>query len=445
MVKEEKSTKSRLEKLQEWRKQREDAKAKQRAQEKKNPPFRPCGLKRAVPTTTTHNSPATKSLAATKKTTSSKPTPDAIGVRKTAKSKTAPPPRLSARLAAKHQAVASIIHDTSRTREPLTRPVSKNSSSVASTSTKPPARARQTTTSKNQGDPKPPVTRNVQGRNAATNVKSAPSKAVAPVSRKTTKDMQKSVSEKHTTRSASSKTTTTKRSEVNKKNSTSKGPSSTQNKASRKVKAHVEEEGEGLGNDKKADEPPTPTKHSYVPVHPSPLLKRQVAPVRRETVFMPQFVNDPAWIPGACDFNAASHAMEPNFDEAFQTASFSPFRFTAAPSIVDSSNVSNSSESQQSQFVFKPLSQLSYDDISTSSSEMDSCNAGSNQEAVNPPAPKRRRNSRRCSRRLEIVSPRVKRVESSSESESSSTEGTHTQESQEGTTSASGKLQSVTF
>ena len=316
------------------------------------------------------------------------------------------PPRSSARLAAKHQTVTSIIRDTTKAREPLTRP---QSNSNGTNSSKASGVATNLILNRNQ-----PV------RNVAQSAKSTTSKAAPPVSRKTPATVQKSTSEKRTTRSATSKPTATKKSKVIDKESTS----ASRSRKKKETQGHksgpsveVEELDKGIY---KRAEPPTPPKHSYVPVHPSPLLKRQVAPIRRETVYVPQFISDPAWIPGALqDASLNSLDPEPNFEEAFKTT-FSPFHFSAAPSIQY-----NSFSPQQSQFVFRPVSKFNCDDITTSSSasEMESSDTASTQEVA--PTSKRRRNSRRCSMRL---APRAVLMENSSDTESSHTESTQSTE-----------------
>ena len=433
-MKEEKPAKSRVERLQEWKKQREVAKAKQRKQEKKNPPFRPCGNKATRPAVkvSTHLSPAMKPLPTTKKCENSSiscakvPTDAKMSsaIKKTVKNKVNMPPRSSARLAAKHQTVASVVRDTV--------PSSSRAMSKSQTST-------QVGKNKKQGvgiATKPPA--GTKGRNAVPVSKSITAKAVAPVTKKIPAKTQKIVNDgKRSTRSATSgSTTSTKSSGVAKKSTSKNGKSknSPKNKTTNAGETIIEMvENVDEGSEDPA-EPPTPTKRSYMPVHPSPLLKRQVAPVRRETMFMQPLVNDPAWIPGAFrDDGTDVSALIPDFDEAFETESFSPFRFTAAQLVQSGSAFSYSPEPQQCQFVFKPgpASKLNYDDYGTTSSatEIDSSDTGMNQETDDPPAKKRHHNSKRRSRKLEEILPMiVDNVNSDSENGSNTTNAESTEE-----------------
>ena len=429
-----KPTLSRVERLQEWKRQREEAKTKQREQCKKNPPFRPCGSKKTTQlSSSTAQRPADKSVPAAKKNTSSvssKPS-DAMP-KKTTKKTTAPPQRSSARLAAKHQVATSTVPNPTNTRATRAQQAASRSGKNPGTqdSTKPRTRTQQAATSKKTGVPsvaKPQATRARQSQKAVSDVKSLSTKAVAPVNRKTSAKPQKSAGEKRTTRSTASKPTSTKTSEIT-KSSVSK---SRKSKDTKKTEDH--DKVEEVENSEPVN-PPTTPKQSYVPVHPSPLLKSQVAPLRKAIVYMPGFtVSDPAWIPGALQ-DTDSAANDPNFDEAFKTSSFSPFRFTAVQDWVSHSPISQ--QQQQQQFVFKPLSSLRHADSGNGiivASQNGSTDAESNWELASPPEPKRRRSSRRCSRRLEIVAPLIMDCLSSSEdseSGSSNTEDTQSTESQ---------------
>lgn len=72
--------------------------------------------------------------------------------------------------------------------------------------------------------------------------------------------------------------------------------------------------------------PPTPKGKNYAPVRPSPLL-RSTSARRRETLFAgPKPVTDPTWIPGHSGQTIEPVFSQPNFDDAFGNE-FSPFRF----------------------------------------------------------------------------------------------------------------------
>lgn len=379
-------------------------------------------------------------------TTNSKLTHDtSVSSKKPPKCSTAAPvPRSSARLAAKHQALASVMRDTktTKTKETLTRPntsTGRNKSSVVSTSTstvktahtQPTANKKQATA--NAARQHSSISR--PGRNTITNTKTASSKSGVATNKKMPAKTQTKVCDKRTTRSATSRAMSSKSSQVNKEPiMKSKKSKNSQHKNITKENNLKEEEMDH--SSEMPDEPPTPTKRSYVPVHPSPLLKRHVAPVRRETVFLPPYVNDPAWKPGAFqDSNANSFSSDPNFDDVFSKKAFSPFHFTATQNVPENDvPFSYTPEPQQCQFVFKPLPKLNYDNsVTTSSSE--TASATSDAELTDPPAKKRRRESKRCSKRLERVPIRNDNLNGSSNSES-----TQSAESQGETPMTSGEF-----
>ena len=396
-----------------WKQQREEAKARQRDLDKKNPPFRPVGKKRPpVQRAPLHTPVVPKSaLPTTKKgatsTSSSTASSTATNVKKAVKKTNVGPSRSSARLAAKQPAT------TSGTQKSAT---SGKKNPNVSESAKPRTRAQQTADSKKTVGTKPPVNRVRQGQSVKEDVKAVGSnKAAAPIRRKVSAKTQGTANERQlTTRSVASKISSTKNSKV-KKGSVTK----TKSKANRKTEAKVDD----VDSNESPDPPTTPKQNSYIPVHPSPLLKSQVAPVRRETVYMPQFVNEPAWIPGVCQ-NVNFTAGDPNFDDAFTTASFSPFRFTAVPQQLGTFGSFSPKQPQQHQFVFEPPpAKLNYDIPESMDAEL-------SQTVASPPARKRRRSSRRCSRRIEVVTPTV--VDSLGESsESKSEEDTCSAESNE--------------
>ena len=433
VVKEEKPAMSRAERLVEWKKQREEAKAKQREQDKKNPPFRLGGKRstlksapvhslvvaKAAPPAVKKSAPSTSSTAASSTSTQAK---------KTVKKANIGPSRSSARLAAKQPA------STGGAQKSAT--VTRKNTSVPEPA-KPRTNAQQTAQSKKtigtSNAAKPPVSR---GRSSTSDVKGAAStKAVA---RKLPSKAQENSSERRvTTRSVASKASSSKSSVKVKKGSVSKTKTNHKTGAKR-----VEETDSNMP----VDPPTTPKKNSYTPIHPSPLLKRQVAPIRRETVYVPQFVNEPAWIPGAQQ-SVNFTSSDPNFDEAFKS-SFSPFRFTAVSQQSDKFSPTPSQQPQQQQFVLdlKSPIKFSYDTSSSSLSERELTDAELSQSVASPPARKRRRSSRRCSRRLEAVVPLIVNVDSQEESTSESkSEETCSAESQveEGTTT--GMLLSCNF
>ena len=367
--KEEKPSKSRYEQLQEWKKQREAAKTK--LKDSKNPPFRPCGSKKFP--LTVRKSPIAKPLPASKKTTtcSSVTSKQTSNVACNKNCKVVPPARSSARLAAKKQAVPSTVRNTAKPREP-------QPSTSRQKSTRPHTQPTSTGACKKPASTKPPITR---GRKTVADEKGS------HAGKKVT--TAKSVNEKRTTKATTSKAPSTRSSDrVSKGKATKSKPSDLKKEVPVQIADDVDQE------DGMPAEPPTPTKRSYVPVHPSPLLKRRVAPVRRETVFMPQFVNDPAWIPGAVHETEALPAIL-NFDDAFEKASFSPFRFTATQS--NDVYFSPEVQPQQPQFVFQPLPQLEYDDDITGKTGSSSASKKGRRSAK-----KRSRSSKRYSMRLEV-------------------------------------------
>ena len=420
VVKNEKPAMSRAEKLVEWKKQREEAKAKQREQDKKNPPFRIGGKKstlksapvhslvvaKAAPPAVKKSAPSTSSTAASSTSTQAK---------KTVKKANIGPSRSSARLAAKQPASTDRVQKSST----ATR---KNTS--APEPAKPCTKAQQTAQSKKtvgtSNAAKPPVSR---GRSGTIGVKGAASTKAA--ARKLPSKTQENSSERRVT--TRSKASSSKSSVEVKKGSVSK------TKTNRKAGAKRVEE---TDSNMPVDPPTTPKKNSYTPIHPSPLLKRQVAPIRRETVYMPQFVNEPAWIPGAQQ-SVNFTSSDPNFDEAFKS-SFSPFRFTAVSQQSDKFSPTPSQQPQQQQFVFELKSPIkfSYDTSSSSLSEREQTDAEFGQSVASPPARKRCRSSRRCSRRLEAMAPLVVSVSSQEESSECKSEEACSAESQveEGTT-----------
>ena len=426
VVKKEKAAMSRAERLVEWKKQREEAKAKQRENDKKNPPFRYGGKRPTIKSARVHSPAVAKAAppAAVKKSApSTSASSTSTQAKKPVKKANTGPSRSSARLAAKQPASTSGAQKLSAT----TTTTRKNAS--APEPAKPRTKVQQTTTGskKTTTTAKPPVNRDRGGKN---DVKGAASTKATV--RKLPSKTQESSNERHvTTRSAASKASASKSSGVVKRGSASKS------KSNHKTEVKMVEE---TDSDMPVDPPTTPKKSSYAPVHPSPLLKRQVAPVRRETVYVPQFVNEPAWIPGAQQSVNFTSSSDPNFDEAFK-ASFSPFRFTAVTQPSEKFSPTPLQQPQYQQFVLElksPL-KLSYDTTSSSSqSETELAGAPELSQAVaSPPARKRRRSSRRCSRRLDTVAPLVVNVHSQEESsESKSGEETCSTESQmeEGTT-----------
>lgn len=410
VIKKEKPAMSRAERLVEWKKQREEAKAKQREVDKKNPPFRPGGKRPTLKSAPVHSSAVANAAppAAKKSAPSTSSTATATQAKKPVKKANVGPPRTSARLAAKQPpSTSGAQRSTTASRKNMSVPESA----------KPRTKAQQTTDSKktvgSSSAAKPPVKRGQRG--GTSDVKEAAStKATA---RKVPAKTQVNSNERRvTTRSVASKASSSKNSAEIKKGSISK----TKGKTSHKTVAKKVEE---TDNAMPVDPPTTPKKNTYAPIHPSPLLKRQVAPVRRETVYVPQFVNEPAWIPGAHQtMNFTSG--DPNFDEAFKS-SFSPFRFTAVSQKQE--KYSPTPPQQQQQFVFeiKSLPKLNYDTLDAEPSQM----------VASPPARKRRRSSRRCSRRLEAVTPLiVDSLEESSEGKSEETCSTESQVEEETTT-----------
>lgn len=419
VVKKEKPAMSRAERLVEWKKQREEAKAKQRENDKKNPPFRLGGKRPTIKSAQVHSPAVAKAAppAAVKKSTlstsSTTTSSTSTQAKKPVKKPCTGPSRSSARLAAKQPKSTNGAQKTSTTT--TTR---KNTS--APEPAKPRTKAQQTAESKKTTTTaKPPVNR---GRSGKSDVKGAASTKVTV--RKLPSKARKNSNEKRvTTRSAASKASASKNSGGVKRGSAPK------TKTNHKMEVKKVEE---TDSDMPIDLPTTPKKSSYAPVHPSPLLKRQVAPVRRETVYVPQFVNEPAWIPGAQQSVNFTSGSDPNFDEAFK-ASFSPFRFTAVTQLSEKFSPTPLQQPQQQQFVLElksPL-KLSYD---TTSSQSETELAGApelSQGVASPPARKRRRSSRRCSRRLDAMAPLVVNVHSQEESsESKSGEETCSTESQ---------------
>ena len=397
---------SRAERLVEWKKQREEAKAKQREHDQKNPPFRPGGkrptlksapvqspavvAKAAPPAAVKKSAPSTSSTATSSTSTQAK---------KAAKKASAGPSRSSARLAAKQPASTSVAQKSATTTRKTTK---------APEPAKPRTKIQQTAGSKKTvSAAKPPVNK---GRSGVNDGKGAASTKAA-ARKLSTKTQENSNERRVTTRSVSSKASANKSSVEVKRGSVSK------TKTNRKTEAKKVEE---TDSNMSTDPPTTPKKNSYVPIHPSPLLQRQVAPVRRETVYVPQFVNEPAWIPQAQQsVNFTSNSSDPNFDEAFKS-SFSPFRFTAvSQQQSDKFSPTPSQLPQHQQFVLELNSpiKLSYD-ISSSSSQSEKELADA-ESVASPPARKRRRSSRRCSRRLEAVAPLVVNVHSLEEASES--------------------------
>ena len=413
VIKKEKPAMSRAERLVEWKKQREEAKAKQREVDKKNPPFRPGGKRPTLKSAPVH-SPAVPKAAppAVKKNAPSTPSTAAISTatqaKKPVKKANIGPSRTSARLAAKQPpSTSGAQRSTTATRKNMSAPESA----------KPRTKTQQMTESKktvgSSSAAKPPVKR---GQSGTSDMKGAASTKVT--ARKVPAKTQVSNNERRvTTRSVASKASSAKNSMEVKKGSVSK----TKGKTNRKTDSKKVE----TDNDIPVELPTTPKKNSYTPIHPSPLLTRQVAPVRRETVYMPQFVNEPAWVPGAHQ-NVNFTGSNPNFDEAFKSSSFSPFRFTAVSQKPDKFSPTPPQQPQQRQFVFELKSppKLNYN---TSDSKL-------SQVVASPQARKRRRSSRRCSRRLEAVAPLI--VDSLEESSNGKSEETCSTESQveEGTT-----------
>jgi hypothetical protein len=395
IVKKENPAMSRAERLVEWKKQREAAKAKQRQNDKKNPPFRPGGKKRTLKSAPVHAPAEAKTAppAAVKKSApSTSSTTTSTQAKKTVKKSNTGPSRSSARLAAKQPA------STSGTQKIAATTTTTRKNTNAPEPVKPRTKAQQTAGNKKTvSTAKPPVNRGRSGRGDV--IGAASTKTAA---RKLPSKTQENSNERRVT--TRSKASSSKGSGEVKRGSTSK------TKTNRKTEVKKVEE---TDSDMPVDSPTTPKKGSYAPIHPSPLLKRQVAPVRRETVYVPQFVNEPAWIPGTQQSVNFTSGSDPNFDEAFK-ASFSPFRFTAMTQPSEKFSPTPSQQPQQQQFILElksPL-KLKYDTPSSSQSETKVADTELSQSVASPPARKRRRSSRRCSGRLDAVAPLVVNVRS---------------------------------
>lgn len=333
----------RLERLREWQKARDDAKAKANLQTKK-PVF---AIRNNSKTSlASNNTTVFKPQYSTKKAilaASPKPVVKPPIARPPARpsTKVMEPPKKASRLTAPTR---------QSTRLASKQPVKKSVAPVtkATTSTKPAVSSKQSAPSSARTATKPTVTSKQTAPSSARSTtstrptmssavadKHAPGKAPArSIKAPAVKKGVVSTATKAVTGKATEKTAAVKRGKKSPTGKKQQKPAScdktsSTGKRSKKSSAKVDSvEVDPVPTDIVVCALPVTPKKSYQPVHPSPLLKchsatRQQEMLQQEPVS--EYVNDPAWITGA---PAPDDASVPSFDNVFG-ASFSPFQFTA--------------------------------------------------------------------------------------------------------------------
>ena len=318
----------RLERLREWQKARDEAKAKANSQNKK-PVFT---IRNTNNTSIARNTTVFKPQYSTKKAilaASPKPAVKQPTARPPARpsvrapAKVVEPPKKASRVAAPTR------HSTRlASKQPVTKPVAP----AKATTTKPTASSKQIAPSSARPitSARPTVSSAVTGKHAPGKV---PARSIKPPNTKKGVVSAKSAATKAATGKKPAgdekKATAVKRGKKSpgKKKPVSCDKTTSTGKRSKKASAEVDP----VPTDVVVCALPVTPKKSYQPVHPSPLLKchsatRQEAMLQQEPVL--EYINDPAWITGA---PVPDDASKPSFDSVFDT-SFSPFQFTAGSS-----------------------------------------------------------------------------------------------------------------
>ena len=178
---------------------------------------------------------------------------------------------------------------------------------------------------------KPTVRTRQSARIAEKQAKQPAPAKTAPSTRSTAKTAAKSVSTK-TTKAVSKKATPKKKTG----RKATPGKALANNEAGSKKRVRKSPVQEVLTEVEPEPAPvlpvPTTPKKTYEPVHPSPLLNCRSASRTHVMVYNPmeEFVDEPAWIPGAQQPQTQTTA-NPNFESVFGS-NFSPFKFTAGSS-----------------------------------------------------------------------------------------------------------------